>query len=75
MIVGFDYWQVISHYPREMAELGDAVPERGNEVQVISAIGKGRASTIASEVHQHWPDFPTSTSTRSSLNIRSKHPN
>ena len=38
MIVGFDYWQVISHYPLEMAELRETLAGRGNKVHVISAI-------------------------------------
>jgi hypothetical protein len=58
VIVGFEYWQVISHYPLEMGELREALAARGDEVHVISAIGEGRVGTIAAEVHQHWPDFP-----------------
>jgi hypothetical protein len=60
VVVGFDYWQVISHYPLEMSELCEALAARGNEMHVISAIGSGRVGTIADEVHQHWPDFPES---------------
>jgi hypothetical protein len=56
VVVGFDYWQVISHYPLEMSELCEALAVRGNEGHVISAVGKGRVGTIA-EVHQHWPDL------------------
>ena len=58
MRVGFDYWQVISHYPTEMGQLCDALHEQGWDVHVISAIGKNRVGTIADDVHQHWPTFP-----------------
>jgi len=58
MTVGFDYWQVISHYPTQLAELADALYEAGWTIHVISAIGKGRIGTIATDVHKHWPTFP-----------------
>lgn len=51
MIVGFDYWNVISHYPYEFSKLIlriDTMPD--TEVHVISAIGKGRIGTIRADV-------------------------
>ena len=60
MRVGFDYCQVISHYPDQTRALADALIAQGHEVRVISAIGKGHIGTIAADVHQHWPTFPDS---------------
>ena len=58
MIIGFDYWQVISHYPDEIGQICDAMHAAGHEVRVISAIGKKRIGTIADEVRKVWPTFP-----------------
>ena len=58
MVVGFDYWQVISHYPHEIGTLCDALHAQGHTVHVISAIGKNRIGTIANDVHKEWPSFP-----------------
>ena len=58
MIVGFDYWQVISHFPTEMTVLARALRAAGHEVHVVSAIGRGRIGTVAAKVREHWPEFP-----------------
>lgn len=59
MIVGFDYWQVISHYPQEIGLIADGLEEyAGAEIHVISAIGKTRIGTIAKDVQDKWPTFP-----------------
>lgn len=59
-VIGFDYWQVISHYPKSLGLIADALDAYGTfEIHVISAIGKNRIGTIADDVHQHWPAFPT----------------
>lgn len=50
MNVGIDYWQVISHYPDYFTELIMLHANNGNEVHVISAIGKNRIGTIMDEV-------------------------
>jgi acid phosphatase class B len=50
MKVGFDYWQVLSHYPDYFGWLIDRHIEWGDEVHIISAIGKRRAGTIQGEV-------------------------
>lgn len=46
MKIGFDYWQVISHYPEQCDLLARAlktdVVSGGCEIHVISAIGKDR---------------------------------
>lgn len=57
MVVGLDYWQVISHYPEETGVLADSLYLCGHDVHVISAIGKGRIGTIASDVKKVWGDF------------------
>lgn len=55
MIYGFDYWQVISHYPDEVADmLISIVNAGGNEVHIISAIGKGRIGTIQADVERSF---------------------
>jgi acid phosphatase class B len=51
MIIGFDYWQVLSHYPELLTKLIlriDSMPD--TEIHVISAIGKTRIGTIKGEV-------------------------
>ena len=50
MIVGFDYWNVLSHYPRQSAHLIAVHEAAGDEVHVISAIGRGRLGTVEAEV-------------------------
>lgn len=57
MTIGFDYWQVISHYPKETGMLADALFLTGHDVHVISAIGKSRIGTIAADVKSVWGDF------------------
>lgn len=57
MIVGFDYWQVISHYHEETGALADSLYLTGHDVHVISAIGKSRIGTIAADVKRVWGDF------------------
>lgn len=52
MKVGFDFWNVISHYPDHIAQLVFGQVELGCEVHVISAIGKGRIGTIQREVEE-----------------------
>lgn len=50
MIVGFDYWHVLSHYPRQIGHLISVHAAAGDEVHVISAIGRGRVGTVEAEV-------------------------
>jgi len=52
MIVGFDYWQVLSHYPAQVAHLMAVHDLAGDEVHVISAIGAGRIGTVEAEVRR-----------------------
>ena len=52
MIVGFDYWNVLSHYPRQVAHLMAVHQAAGDEVHVISAIGHGRIGTVEAEVRE-----------------------
>lgn len=55
MIVGFDYWQVLSHYPRQIGHLIRIHERAGDEVHVISAIGLGRIGTVEQEVRALTP--------------------
>lgn len=64
MIVGFDYWQVLSHYPEQFSDLIRLHMNGGDHVHIISAIGKGRIGTIEPEVRDilgmwgkadYWP--------------------
>jgi acid phosphatase class B len=50
MIIGFDYWQVLSHYPDEIAHLMQVHDAIGDRVHVVSAVGRNRAGTVEAEV-------------------------
>jgi acid phosphatase class B len=50
MIVGFDYWQVLSHYPEQVRHLIEIHERAGDTVHVVSAIGPSRVGTLADEV-------------------------
>ena len=50
VIVGFDYWQVLSHYPSQIGHLMEIHAAAGDEVHVVSAIGRGRLGTVEAEV-------------------------
>lgn len=57
MKIGFDYWQVISHYPEQIGTLMFSLyhmpilpGEEDNELHVISAVGKNRAGTVKEAV-------------------------
>ena len=39
MKIGFDYWQVLSHYPKQCGYMLSAFISEGAEVHVISAVG------------------------------------
>jgi acid phosphatase class B len=57
VIVGFDYWQVISHYPKQFRHLSKMFRANGDQVVVISAIGKDRVGTVAREVSKKGFDL------------------
>jgi len=50
MIVGFDYWQVLSHYPDQFRHLIELHAVAGDVVHVVSAIGPGRRGTVEDQV-------------------------
>ncbi len=52
MTVGFDYWQVISHYPDYFRQLADMHREAGWKVVVISAVGDRTAGTVEADVRR-----------------------
>lgn len=57
MKIGFDYWNVISHYPEQFAILMNALHSKGHSLHVISAIGKNRIGTIESNVEEALGSF------------------
>lgn len=50
MIVGFDYWQVISHYDKMMRHIAKGHRAIGDKIVIISAVGKDRVGTVATAV-------------------------
>lgn len=57
MKIGFDYWQVVSHYPTTFAVLEKALSLNGNDTYIISAVGAKKQHTVADDVIQLWPTF------------------
>ena len=58
MKVGFDYWQVLSHYPEQFKVLVNSLLWAGHQVYVLSAVGKNRAGTVEDEVTKLGFDIP-----------------
>jgi hypothetical protein len=56
--VGFDYWQVLSHYPEQFQALANSLLWAGHQVYVLSAVGKNRAGTVEGEVRELGFDIP-----------------
>jgi hypothetical protein len=56
--VGFDYWQVLSHYPEQFKVLVNSLFCAGHQVYVLSAVGKNRAGTVKDEVTKLGFDIP-----------------
>jgi hypothetical protein len=56
--VGFDYWQVLSHYPEQFKVLVNALLCAEHQVYVLSAVGKNRAGTVENEVIKLGFDIP-----------------
>jgi acid phosphatase class B len=52
VIVGFDYWQVLSHWPDQVTHLIEVHRRAGDQVHVISAVGPARAGTVEDEVRR-----------------------
>lgn len=50
MIIGIDYWNTISRAPEYFRELAHRALDRGDEVHVVSAVGKNRTGTVEKEV-------------------------
>lgn len=59
MIIGFDYWQVLSHYPNEIATLESALYD-DHETHFISAVGNSRKGSVTAEVLKVIPGFEPS---------------
>ncbi len=58
MKIGFDYWQVLSHYPDQFKALIGALAAAGHDVCVLSAVGAGRVDTVEREVRELGLDLP-----------------
>lgn len=52
MRIGFDYWQVLSHYPAGIGQLVDALTGAGHSIFVVSAVGTKRVGTVEGEVRK-----------------------
>jgi hypothetical protein len=55
--IGFDFWQCISHYPKEFRLLDEALFMADHNIFVISAVGKGRTNTVEKEVSKLIPNI------------------
>lgn len=59
MIIGFDYWQVLSHYPEKFAFIISAFVSEGADIHVISAVGKNHTpGSVVEAVHRLGFDIP-----------------
>jgi len=52
MKIGFDYWQVLSHYPEQCGYMISAFISEGAELHVISAVGGGHTPESVVEAVQ-----------------------
>jgi acid phosphatase class B len=50
MKIGFDYWQVISHYPEQIYILLSSLEMNAYDTHIISAVGEQRVGTVAKEI-------------------------
>lgn len=67
MIIGIDYWNVISHHPY-FTDLAFALLAAGHEVHVISAVGPRSAGTVVPDLDMMG--FPRT----SAREVRFDHP-
>lgn len=58
MIIGFDYWQVLSHFTDHCKEFIDGMQGAGHTVVCISAVGHKREGTVEAEVRKLGFDIP-----------------
>lgn len=59
MIIGIDYWQVLSHYHKEFFNefvaamlLWDVQATQDNQIHIVSAVGHDRAGTVEAAVRK-----------------------
>lgn len=58
MRIGFDYWQVLSHFTDHCHDFIEAMQNAGYTVVCISAVGAKRAGTVEAEVRKLGFDIP-----------------
>lgn len=58
MRIGFDYWQVLSHFTDHCHDFIEAMQNAGHDVVCISAVGKKREGTVEAEVRKLGFDIP-----------------
>lgn len=58
MRIGFDYWQVISHYPDQFREIIESFVTSGHEVIVLSAVGAQQSGTVQQKVRNFGIGVP-----------------
>lgn len=58
MKIGFDYWQVLSHFTTHCKEFIDGMQQAGHEVVCISAVGKQREGTVEAAVRKLGFNIP-----------------
>jgi len=52
MIVGFDYWQVLSHYPEQVNHMMEMHSIIGDTIHIVSAVGHDREGTVNQAVRE-----------------------
>lgn len=58
MIIGFDYWQVLSHFTNNCHDFIDGMQNSGYKVVCISAVGAKRVGTVEPAVRALGFDIP-----------------
>lgn len=58
MKIGFDYWQVLSHFTNHCHDFIDGMSNSGYEIVCISAVGAKRVGTVEPAVRALGFDIP-----------------
>jgi len=51
-IIGLDYWQVISHYPKYFKEFASQMLAAGHEIHIITAVGEERSKVVFNDINK-----------------------